>query len=74
MLWAIATTARLLIPEPLLGRLSEQQWDTLLAHELAHLRRRDHWVRRFELFVVGLYWWHPVVWWARRELQEAEEQ
>src|SRR5208283_5196538 len=22
----------------------------------------------------GLYWWHPVVWWARRGLREAEEQ
>ena len=22
----------------------------------------------------GLFWWHPVVWWARRELREAEEQ
>ena len=23
---------------------------------------------------MGLYWWHPVVWYARRELREAEEQ
>src|SRR5262249_49103398 len=38
------------------------------------LRRRDHWVRLVELAATGLYWWHPVVWWARRELHEAEEQ
>jgi beta-lactamase regulating signal transducer with metallopeptidase domain len=74
MLWAIGTTPRLLIPESLVGRLSDQQWDTLLAHELAHLRRRDHWVRILEMLVLSLYWWHPVVWWARRELREAEEQ
>jgi hypothetical protein len=24
--------------------------------------------------VTGLYWWHPVVWWARRGLRDAEEQ
>src|SRR5262249_20600517 len=24
--------------------------------------------------VAGLYWWHPVVWWLRRALREAEEQ
>ena len=24
--------------------------------------------------MTGLYWWHPVVWWARRGLREAEEQ
>jgi cytochrome c553 len=55
-------------------KLSAEQQDTLLAHELAHLRRGDHWVRRLELLVLGLYWWHPVVWWARRRLQEAEEE
>ena len=24
--------------------------------------------------MAGLYWWNPVVWWARRALREAEEQ
>ncbi len=43
-------------------------------HELAHLKRRDHWVRWLELAVAGLYWWHPAVWWIRRALREAEEQ
>ncbi|HMC65547.1 MAG TPA: M56 family metallopeptidase, partial [Gemmataceae bacterium] len=46
----------------------------LLTHELAHLRRSDHWVRGLEFLATGLYWWHPVVWWARREIREAEEQ
>ena len=41
---------------------------------LAHLRRGDHWVRGLELLVTGLYWWHPVVWWACCELREAEER
>jgi hypothetical protein len=62
------------LPAALWERLAPDQQDTLLAHELAHLRRRDHWVRRLELLVLGLYWWHPVVWWGRRQLHEAEEQ
>jgi hypothetical protein len=74
MLWAFLGEPRVLVPASLLERLSEEQWDTLLAHELAHLRRRDHWVRLLELAVIGLYWWHPVVWWARRQLREVEEQ
>jgi beta-lactamase regulating signal transducer with metallopeptidase domain len=73
MLWALGTAPRLLLPMALWERLGPEQQDTLLLHELAHLRRRDHWVRRLELLVLGLYWWHPVVWWARRELREAEE-
>ncbi|MCI0456674.1 MAG: M48 family metalloprotease [Gemmataceae bacterium] len=74
MLWAVGRAPRLLLPEDLLGRLDEAQRATLLAHELAHLRRRDHWVRMLELLVLGLYWWFPLVWWARRELREAEEE
>jgi beta-lactamase regulating signal transducer with metallopeptidase domain len=74
MLWAAGGSAWLLLPAGLLDRLDVVGRRTLLAHELAHLRRRDHWVRLFELLVTALFWWHPVVWWAKRELREAEEQ
>ncbi len=74
LLWAFGGLPCLLVPVELLDVLSEEQLDTLLVHELAHLRRRDHWVRVLEFVVMGLYWWHPVVWYARRELREAEEQ
>lgn len=74
LLWAIGRVPRVLIPMGLWNRLSEDARDALLLHELAHLRRRDHWVRRLELIALGLYWWHPIAWWARRELQNAEEQ
>jgi beta-lactamase regulating signal transducer with metallopeptidase domain len=74
MIWAIGAAPRLLFPAGLLDRLDAEQRAALLLHELAHVRRRDHWVRFVELLVVALYWWHPVVWWARRELREAEEQ
>ncbi len=74
MLWALALSPRLLMPTVLWQKLASEQQDTLIAHELAHLRRGDHWVRRLELLVLALYWWHPVVWWAQRRLQEAEEE
>ena len=74
MIWAPIGTPRLLLPEGLWDRLDEQQQDAVLTHELAHLRRWDHWVRRLEAFVLGLYWWNPVAWWARRQVEQAEEQ
>jgi beta-lactamase regulating signal transducer with metallopeptidase domain len=74
MLWTVGRAPRLLFPARLLERLDREQLQTLLVHELAHMRRRDHWVRFVELAALGLYWWHPVLWWARRELHEAEEQ
>ena len=75
MLWAgFGARAVLLLPEGLWGELDESQRDTLVAHELAHLRRRDHWVRLVEVAATVIYWWHPAAWWARRRLREAEEQ
>jgi bla regulator protein BlaR1 len=74
MLWAGGARARVLVPWGLWGVLDDAQRDTLLLHELAHFRRRDHWVRWLELAATVLYWWHPACWWARRGLREAEEQ
>ena len=73
MLWFAGRSPQLLLPKGLLHRLQTAELQALLAHELAHLRRRDHWVRWFELIVGALFWWHPVVWWARRRMRTAEE-
>jgi beta-lactamase regulating signal transducer with metallopeptidase domain len=74
MLLVLGRCSWLLLPAPLWERLDPRQRDTLLLHELAHLRRSDHRVRWLELVVLGLYWWHPVAWWACRALRDAEEE
>jgi multidrug efflux system membrane fusion protein len=75
MVWVpLAGPPRLVLPEDLWGLLDDAQRDAILAHELAHLKRRDHWVRRLEALACGLYWWDPVAWWARREIELAEER
>lgn len=74
MIWCLGTKPRLLLPTRLLDLLDRDQRTAILLHELAHLRRRDHWVRWVELAALVLYWWHPVVWWVRRRLRDAEEQ
>jgi beta-lactamase regulating signal transducer with metallopeptidase domain len=74
MLLVLGRSSRLLLPADLWERLDAMQRDTLLLHELAHLRRADHRVRWLELVVLGLYWWHPVAWWACRALRDAEEE
>jgi beta-lactamase regulating signal transducer with metallopeptidase domain len=55
----------LVLPQPLLRTLDPEERATLIAHELAHLRRRDHWLAWIELAAVALYWWLPVAWLAR---------
>ncbi len=74
MLWGWRRDAVILFPRELLVRLAPEARDTLLAHELAHFLRRDHWVRMLEFVVTGLYWWHPAVWLARVGIETAEEE
>ena len=76
LVWCLtpAETPVVVIPRSLLSRLTFDQQTALLAHELAHLRRGDHWARWFELAVTAIFWWQPIVWWARRELHRAGDQ
>lgn len=74
MLWPRLGGVELIVPAALADRLSGAELDGVLCHELAHLRRRDHWVRLLELAATVLFWWHPAVWWARRRLRQAEER
>lgn len=74
MLWAGLGRPILVLPDALVASLGDAERDSLLAHELAHYRRRDHWVRWFELLVAAGFWWHPVFWLARRELRRTEEE
>jgi len=73
LVWATGGRARLYFPGNLLEHVDPEERAALLLHELAHVRRHDHWVRWLELIAMGLYWWYPLVWWACRRLQAAEE-
>jgi beta-lactamase regulating signal transducer with metallopeptidase domain len=73
MLAALFGRGVVVLPRALLRDLSPQQRSAIVAHELAHFRRGDQWTRWLEFGVLGVYWWHPVAWFARRQLQQAEE-
>ncbi len=45
----------------------------ILAHEIAHLRRRDHWAVWLELIADVLWWWNPACYFIRRRLHETRE-
>ena len=67
MVWWVGRRPIIALPAGLMGELDDQQTSMVLAHELAHLRRRDHWVRGAELVISVLYWWNPMVGWVRRQ-------
>ena len=49
------------------------QQDAMIAHELAHLAVHDPAWGVLADAVVAVFWWHPLVWWARRQLCAANE-
>ncbi len=72
MVWC-GRRVRIVLPERLWAELDDQGRRAVVCHELAHVRRRDHWVNWLQLIVCAVYWWNPVVWWVRRHLNEEAE-
>jgi len=72
VLWCLSRPV-LLVPAKLLGTLEADRWRSIVAHELAHLRRGDHWVRRLELAAGLAWWWNPLYWLARSRLDSEAE-
>lgn len=42
--------------------LSGEELEYVMAHEQAHLRRRDHWWKLLGYLLLTVYWFHPLVW------------
>lgn len=42
--------------------LPREKWDSILAHERAHLVRRDHWWKPLGFALLTVFWFHPLLW------------
>ena len=58
----------LVISAEALEHVGADQWHTILTHELAHLKRRDHWVAWLMLAAGAAWWWNPCFWWVRNRI------
>ena len=72
MLWCLGRP-QLLLPGRLVKTLPLDRWRGILTHELAHLRRGDHWVSRLELAAGLIWWWNPLYWLTRARLDAEAE-
>ncbi|MDT4897613.1 MAG: hypothetical protein QOH25_2690 [Acidobacteriota bacterium] len=63
----------ILFPERLADSLAEDEFDQVLLHELAHVRRRDDWGNLAQKLVEAIFFFHPVVWWVGRQLSAERE-
>jgi beta-lactamase regulating signal transducer with metallopeptidase domain len=72
LLWCLGRP-QLLLPGRLVKTLPFDRWRGILTHELAHLRRGDHWVSRLELAAGLIWWWNPLYWLTRARLDADAE-
>jgi uncharacterized protein (TIGR03435 family) len=64
----------LLLPAGVTDRLTPRQMETILAHELCHIRRRDNLFAAIHMIVEAIFWFHPLVWWIGARLVEERER
>ena len=63
----------ILFPVASLMSLTPEQLEAMLAHELAHIRRRDYLVNALQVAVETLLFYHPAVWWVSRQIRRERE-
>jgi TonB family protein len=63
----------ILFPPALVARLSANQVEMILAHELAHIRRNDHLINLIQIVIETLLFYHPVVALVSRQIRIERE-
>ena len=65
---------RLLWPSHLADGMHRDHIESIVAHELSHIMRRDNLLALVHMMVSAAFWFHPVVWWIGTRLVEERER
>lgn len=63
----------ILVPLGLLANLPSEQVETILLHELVHIRRCDYLVNVLQRIVESVLFYHPAVWWISKVMRTERE-
>ncbi|MFA5864038.1 MAG: M56 family metallopeptidase [Phycisphaerae bacterium] len=64
----------ILLPEFLSSKLRSRELQTVLLHELAHLRRGDLWINLLQTILQIIYFYNPLLWLANTLIRRTREQ
>lgn len=67
------TRPRIVLPEVLVGQLADVEMRAVLTHELVHWKHHDTWIGWLQVLAQSIFWFHPLVWWANRQLRHERE-
>lgn len=63
----------IVLPRGLSERLGESEMESVLMHEMFHIKHYDNLFGSLQMFVCSLLWFHPLVWLIDRRLIEERE-
>jgi beta-lactamase regulating signal transducer with metallopeptidase domain len=63
----------ILLPAATLLGLTPDQLESVLAHELAHIRRHDYLVNLIQMTIETLWFYHPAAWWISTRVRRERE-
>lgn len=63
----------ILLPLGFVNQLSPAEVEAVLAHELAHIARRDWFFNLLQAFVESLFYYQPAVWWISQIIRRERE-
>jgi beta-lactamase regulating signal transducer with metallopeptidase domain len=63
----------ILLPVGMVNRLSPAEVEAILAHELAHIARRDWLFNLIQAFIETIFYHHPAVWWMSQVVRNERE-
>ncbi len=63
----------ILVPASMLSGLTTAELESILAHELAHIRRYDYLVNLLQTVVETVLFYHPAVWWLSHRIRAERE-
>jgi beta-lactamase regulating signal transducer with metallopeptidase domain len=63
----------ILVPASVFLQIGTRELETIIAHELVHIRRADAFVNFAQNFAEVVFFYHPCVWWISREIRQERE-
>jgi beta-lactamase regulating signal transducer with metallopeptidase domain len=63
----------IIVPLAMMSNLSIAEVESIIIHELYHIRRRDHWVNLFQQFMEILLFFHPAIWIINKHIRKERE-
>lgn len=64
----------ILIPASMISKLPEDQLEAIIAHEIAHVYRKDYLINVLQSLFEIIFFFHPAIWWINNVIRNEREK